>query len=617
MIIRILLAWLMLLTVQVTCAQPSTDQDDHITSREYFADPQGFLGIDEIQGKTFSAVGPILSRGYTHDTHWLRLRIRPAVGGELLLRIIPTYLDELTLYLPDPERPGKWRIQRSGDRVPWANHQQMGIVHGFDIPAQYEITCYLSLKTSSTSLLKVEALLPQVAELSDLKMYFWQWLFLSVMLMALIWAIFDYIVNREQVVAWFILAQATYLVYSFLILGYVAPLVPNENWADIGTSLSVCLITTTTLMFHHQLLATFQPPTWLLRTLKLTILASVINFMALLMTDALTGLFWNSVLALFGSLVFLPLALLATKNVPPGLRTMRIYYGVLTASVFIVLMPIVGLYKASEINLYGALIHGLMAAGIKVGLLIQRSRAIQQQGTRTKLNLAVAEHQLGFERQRLDDQQRFVAMLTHELKTPLAIVRLSIDSMQVRGNAVDRIARSLNDMDRIVDRCRQIDQFEHKALASEWREVSLTQLADEVIDTCHQMKRIRCVKSSTESMLTSDPLLLGIVLSNLLDNALKYSAEGSMVQMAISDQVSGDGRHGYVVYVDNEVGAVGIPDKLRIFEKYYRSPTAHGKIGSGLGLYLARGIAQQLGGTLEYDFDSQRIRFIFWIPSCK
>lgn len=616
MIFRILIAWLMLLTVQIAWAQPFADQDDHIVTREYYADPQGLLGIDEVTSKSFTPIGTILSRGYSPDTHWLRLRIAPTAGGALLLRIIPTYLDELTLYLPDPERPGKWLIKRSGDRVAWAKRPHLGIVYGFEIPARDEATYYLSLKTSSSSLLKVQALLPLVAQLSDFKMYIWQWLYLSVMLMALIWAILDYAIHRDQIVAWFMLAQSVYLIYSFFILGYVAPLIPNENWTDIGTSLSVCLMLTAALMFHHQLLATFHPPTWLLHTLKLTIVASAINFVSLSMAEPQTVLFWNGVLGLFGSLLFLPLALLATEKAPPGLRPLRIYYGMLTASVFIVLLPINGLYQATEINLYGALIHGLLAAGIKVGLLIQRSLAIQKQGASTKLNLALAESQLGFERLRLDDQQRFVAMLTHELKTPLAIVRLNIDSLQLSGKTTDRILRSLTDMDRIVDRCRQIDQFEHQALAGELQSVRLSQLVSEVIETCNATRQISCVKPADEAMLTSDPLLLGIVLSNLLDNALKYSAENSPVKLAISDLISDDGRHGYVVHVENEVGAVGVPDKLRIFEKYYRSPGAHAKIGSGLGLYLARGVAQQLGGTLGYECDCQRIRFIFWIPSC-
>ncbi len=534
-----------------------------------------------------------------------------------MLRIVPTYLDELTLYLPDPERPGQWYAQRSGDKVPWADRPRSSIAYEFEIPARDDVICYLRLKTTSSSLLYAQALLPRAAYHADLMMYYWQFLFFAVMLMALIWAIYDYFINREQVVAWFILAQTLYLVYVFCILGYAAPLVPNENWFDFGTSVSVCLMTTSTLIFHHQLLATFRPPGWFLRILKIVILAFLLVFAMLWMGEIQRALFWNGVLALLGSLLFLPIAMLAKEDAPPGLRVLRIYYALLTAYVLIVLLPIIGLFPATEINLYGTLIHGALLASIKFGLLIQRSRALQLQGARATLNLALTEHQLDFERQRLDEQQRLVAMLTHELKTPLATARLSVDRLQMSGTVAARITRALEDMDGIVERCRQSDQFDHKALSGEWRILNLGQITADVIAASGQTRRIRFAKPGTEIVLTSDPLLLAIVLSNLVDNALKYSAADSLVHVAIAANVSADERHGYCVLVDNEPGLYGVPDGERVFEKYYRGPATHGKIGSGLGLYLARGLAQQLGGALEHQFNSPNIRFIFWIPSCK
>lgn len=83
MIFRSLIACLMLLIFQVAWAQSSSGHDDHIVTREYYADPQGLLGIDEISNKSFASAGEVLARGYTPDTHWIRLHIRAAAGGAL------------------------------------------------------------------------------------------------------------------------------------------------------------------------------------------------------------------------------------------------------------------------------------------------------------------------------------------------------------------------------------------------------------------------------------------------------------------------------------------------------------------------------------------------------
>lgn len=71
------------------------------------------------------------------------------------------------------------------------------------------------------------------------------------------------------------------------------------------------------------------------------------------------------------------------------------------------------------------------------------------------------------------------------------------------------------------------------------------------------------------------------------------------------------------VVVTNAVGRSGLPDPERVFEKYYRSPKASYRSGSGLGLYLVLGLVQEMGGNLRYEPQDEIARFILTMQSQK
>jgi signal transduction histidine kinase len=104
--------------------------------------------------------------------------------------------------------------------------------------------------------------------------------------------------------------------------------------------------------------------------------------------------------------------------------------------------------------------------------------------------------------------------------------------------------------------------------------------------------------------------LLEIVLRNLLDNALKYSPEGSVVTLALSDA----GRGQVALAVGKEVGLAGKPDPEIVFSNFYRPGQATRWTGSGLGLYLVHGLVGNLGGKMIYHDLGARVGFQVSLP---
>jgi len=216
------------------------------------------------------------------------------------------------------------------------------------------------------------------------------------------------------------------------------------------------------------------------------------------------------------------------------------------------------------------------------------------------------------ERSRHEEQERFLSMLTHELKTPVGVARISLGAMKTSGRNTERIERALSNINAIIERCRVTGELEHDKLRPTFEPCDLVDLVRQTVDGCAQPERAQVSESNLPAVAT-DSLLLGIVVANLIDNALKYSPPESLVAVSCKMHTVQD-RERVELVVANLPGAAGVPDPQRAFEKYFRGRAAQAKSGSGLGLYLASGISGLLGGGLECRPTSERIEFALWLP---
>jgi signal transduction histidine kinase len=172
---------------------------------------------------------------------------------------------------------------------------------------------------------------------------------------------------------------------------------------------------------------------------------------------------------------------------------------------------------------------------------------------------------------------------------------------------------TLEDMDAVVERCRQLDLLQQGRFTPLREPCRLDDLMAEILASCPAPNRLRLATDAVCDV-ESDRHLLKIILGNLVDNALKYSAPGSDIDCRI-ERHEDDGRAQIRFSIENQPGPAGLPDPDQLFVKYYRSPHAHKYTGSGLGLYLVRHLAELLDVRLSYDQVQQRARFTLWIPA--
>lgn len=225
---------------------------------------------------------------------------------------------------------------------------------------------------------------------------------------------------------------------------------------------------------------------------------------------------------------------------------------------------------------------------------------------------ALSLRQAEKERVLREEQEKLFAMLAHELKTPLATVRMIASS--IHKEDAQEITRAIRDMNDVIERCVQSGQLADRRLIIHPQTCDLASLLKEVLGGSRWAKRLDLRSTPGLAPLQSDPQFLRIIVDNLIDNAGKYSPPESQVLIELALQQR-EGVPGCVIEVLNLPSDAGWPDPNSLFEKYYRAAHAKRQAGAGLGLFLVEGLVHLLGGQISYEPTSTHIRFCCWLPA--
>jgi two-component system OmpR family sensor kinase len=238
---------------------------------------------------------------------------------------------------------------------------------------------------------------------------------------------------------------------------------------------------------------------------------------------------------------------------------------------------------------------------------------VSEAGLPDEVRPLVQELNLLFGRVRtaFDAQQHFVADAAHELRTPLAALKLQVQSLErsdspdAKRVAVGRLTAGIERATRLVEQLLVLARQEASAAGGAPHEpVDVGGLARRAVADLAgvaQAKGIDLgVQRADAAAVNGQPDALMILLRNLVDNAIKYTPQGGTVDVS----VTAEGRD---VKVTVEDSGPGIPpaERERVFDRFYRVPGSDAA-GSGLGLAIIKSIAERHGATLVLG-ESQRL----------
>jgi heavy metal sensor kinase len=231
------------------------------------------------------------------------------------------------------------------------------------------------------------------------------------------------------------------------------------------------------------------------------------------------------------------------------------------------------------------------------------SRRIPYDGPPDELGLLTQTFNETLERlERLfNAQRRFVADVSHEMRTPLTTIRGNVDLMRRFGHdqeAMDAIESEAKRMSRLVEDLLLLAKADAGRLPLDKARIELDTLLLEIYNQAHLLNQHVTVNLGEieQAQVIGDADRLKQLLLNLVTNALKYTPAGGQVTLSM-------GRQDQQVWVSVADTGIGIPakDLPHIFDRFYRVDKARSRMagGTGLGLSIARWIADAHGGQLS------------------
>ena len=204
-----------------------------------------------------------------------------------------------------------------------------------------------------------------------------------------------------------------------------------------------------------------------------------------------------------------------------------------------------------------------------------------------------------------DQQKNFLLSVTHELRSPLAAVKLQLQTLNYRELAEDKrkqlYMRALGDTDRLeklVENLLLVNKVESGKLPLDQDRIHLNDFLHTTLKRHYPDyvdSGVITFRSDEEIHLNADSMSLQSIFFNLIDNALKYG-NGSQVTVELTQ------KNGKVKMQVSDLGE-GIPDaeKEKVFERFYRigNEEVRKTKGTGIGLYLVKLLVEQHNGTIE------------------
>jgi heavy metal sensor kinase len=213
----------------------------------------------------------------------------------------------------------------------------------------------------------------------------------------------------------------------------------------------------------------------------------------------------------------------------------------------------------------------------------------------------------------VEDQHRFVADASHELRTPLAVMHAELD-VSLRGDDLAPAAREVlestreevNRMSRTVDNLLTLAQADEGRLGLLTTHVELgdaIEAAARLLQPVAAAARVRLDVEGESCIAQADPRLLQQALTNLIENAIKFSPAGSRVSVTAWCRAEEVG-----VTVTDDGPGIPADAQAHLFDRFFRVDPARGRDvgGSGLGLAICREIAAAHGGRVWVDSDEGR-----------
>lgn len=603
-------------------------------------DPTGLLTVDDVltqqdAGIRWHTMEHNLNAGYNSPVVWLRFKVpQPTSGNEpVWLLGDPPFLDSVVLYQED-EATGVWLAQRSGDHVP-ARFKPALRQHLFKL----ETGKWALLRIQTTSAMQFwgdifptsQTLGAQLAANEiTMGLYFGA----TTALLLAIWAAAG-IFRTYNLYA--LAALGTFsAIHVFNVRGYANLWMPESwtVWSSHAVGIGAFgMAATVAWQIREQLTRDTQ----YLRTDRALLVLIAINVLGIVSVPL--GFYgtvaWVNLASLVGSdIVAATLCLIAIRK-----RQRRTQHALLLTAY---LAHLVGSMPTTAVLI--GLIHwklditsiwqfqtfiftALIAGAVFVGLVL-RFRQSEKSKDKAIASLARSEHELEdkieqrtrelslaqirlkhaleSERELRCEQRQFFQMISHEFRTPLAVVDSAAAEQQsfpsselsTQTDRAKQIRRACRRLSSLVDSCLISERLDSAGFALHVAPANVSAMLEHAAQLVHwsPRHRLHLFMESAPTEWVCDEMLVRIALSNLVDNAVKHASEGEIFVAARKNEA------GLLeISVADEGSGMSLEVMSRIFQQFEQGNRTDQNKGFGLGLWVSRRVARLHGGDVTVE----------------
>lgn len=223
----------------------------------------------------------------------------------------------------------------------------------------------------------------------------------------------------------------------------------------------------------------------------------------------------------------------------------------------------------------------------------------------------VKEAKINIEKNKTKD---LIADISHQTKTPITNLSLYISLLEdnPKDEYIEIIKYELNKLEFLIQNLVKSSRLESDIISLQKHQANLKDIVEDVLREFKVILDEKCISINLKDedlIFNLDERWLKEAIHNLVDNAIKYSPNGSTINISIYKSYLN-----YNLDIENECKDISEETLPKIFERFYRGKNSVSKDGLGLGLFIAREIIEKHGGNIRASLDKNRIKFSVDFP---
>ncbi|WP_169801554.1 sensor histidine kinase [Hydrogenophaga palleronii] len=544
--------------------------------------------------------------GFTRDAIWLRLQVlQPENGASWRLEVDNTLLEDVRLHLRDAT--GAWQAQQAGRKLrhsDWPLDTRSPVFRLDLPPGQHELLLRLATRNSLSTSLRLweaERFYARASNESLLWGVYFGLYGLVILIQFLFWKW-----TREALSGWYVLYAGLNCFGMAMTMGYLQNAM---NWSGALAvpllSLAICasLYAGTKFTLVALELNRFMPRLYRFALYGASSVAAVASLLVLGGAIAL-GTGTVQVVSIVWMLMMSWSSLVLLRRGEMAARFLLVAFGVFFIGILIRYLRNLGWLQPGLLTDNSVQVGSVLHMIVMCVFIVFRYNAL-----RTALQVEQAARQ---------EQRDFVALVSHEFRTPLAIINTSVQQLAAHLDApvekslkrctnIQAAARRMADL---MDNYLIVERMDHSVQSMQIRRCDLRALLEEMVAEWPE-DRVHLQAGELPAAFTCDPEMLKVALRNLLANANRHAPAATSIELTARSL-----RHrGLSLRVTNAGDTIPADEVPLLFQKYFRGRTTLDQPGAGLGLFLVQQIVTAHGGRISVQSALGTTTFKMWLPA--